>query len=857
MDKQKKLQKLAKLQEIIDNGNPAIARFLFALEDNLETAVADINGVITQLQQQTVNADTELRNEFDTFKPTNDRLIEIIKPLIPEVKDGLTPTKEELLALISPLIPKVKDGKTPSKEDLLAIIKPLIPEIDTDEIVAEAVSILEAKIKLPSADELVARVEKDLPKLGEPIRDSLELLTGDNRLDISAVKGLEDYDEISELARQERTIVKKYYGGGGGSGGASAFTDLTDTFDSYTGLAGKGLRVNATEDGIDTYTPTDTDEKVKLSASDPTAGYLDAKLQEGVQAVQFDTTATPLSMLPGLLQWNETDGTVDIGMKNGVTLQSGQELYFYGKASGAIANGELCQFAGVQGDHILMKKVVPAEVIANPHYVIGVATQNIANGDFGYVTWFGKVNGIYTKTPANNDSANWVAGDILYFDNTTGQLTKTEPTAPDRRIIVASVIKEQTGAAENGVLLIRPTFGSRIVDAEDVDGTPLTTDGQILVWNQTNQYFDPNYNITDYALTSSLSAYAKLDGTNMPFTGHVSSSGSITAGTKLLSGAGTAGSPAWTFSADQNTGIYNLSADVLGFATAGTLRMRVDASALILSQHMRGVDGSTIFPTYAFANNTNTGMYRPAASTIGFVTAGVSRMQIGATGEVAVGTTPNTAIAFRVISSNTQLTATRTGMYLDGVHTLNANNAIQWRGNYSGPAVNQAGFNQTTTTANGGAVPSFYAFPQATGASGTVTNVTGYFSTPRNTGAGTVTDLMGYSAASGINSGGGVVTNNFGFYTADQAVGTNNYGFYSAVTSGSGKWSFYSAGSADNYLAGKLGIGSGKTAPAYAIDLTGEINATTGFRVNGTAGFTGTGAYTNFTIVGGIITNAS
>jgi hypothetical protein len=29
------------------------------------------------------------------------------------------------------------------------------------------------------------------------------------------------------------------------------------------------------------------------------------------------------------------------------------------------------------------------------------------------------------------------------------------------------------------------------------------------------------------------------------------------------------------------------------------------------------------------------------------------------------------------------------------------------------------------------------------------------------------------------------------------------------------------------------------------------------YSVNGTAGFTGTGAYTNFTIVGGIITNAS
>ena len=35
--------------------------------------------------------------------------------------------------------------------------------------------------------------------------------------------------------------------------------------------------------------------------------------------------------------------------------------------------------------------------------MIGVATQNIANGDFGYITWFGKVNGVYTiELPADN-----------------------------------------------------------------------------------------------------------------------------------------------------------------------------------------------------------------------------------------------------------------------------------------------------------------------------------------------------------------------------------------------------------------------------------------------------------------------
>jgi hypothetical protein len=215
------------------------------------------------------------------------------------------------------------------------------------------------------------------------------------------------------------------------------------------------------------------------------------------KTLEFDTLYTPTGSEPiGSLFWNEVDGTVDIRLKNNATLQTGQELHFYGKASGNILNGELVQFAGVQGDHILIKKVVASEIINYPEYLVGVATQNINNGDFGYITWFGKVNGVYTNTPNNNDSQNWLAGDILYFDNTTGQLTKTNPTAPHRRIIVASVIKTQTGNSESGILLIRPTFGMKLTDLNDVNGT-IPVEGSLLV-NQGDDTFAFTSNIKDF-----------------------------------------------------------------------------------------------------------------------------------------------------------------------------------------------------------------------------------------------------------------------------------------------------------------------------------------------------------------------
>lgn len=62
------------------------------------------------------------------------------------------------------------------------------------------------------------------------------------------------------------------------SSGVTEFIQLTDVPNSYTGASLQGVRVNAGETGLEFYTTVDTDEKVKISATDTTAGYLDDKL---------------------------------------------------------------------------------------------------------------------------------------------------------------------------------------------------------------------------------------------------------------------------------------------------------------------------------------------------------------------------------------------------------------------------------------------------------------------------------------------------------------------------------------------------------------------------------------------------
>lgn len=193
------------------------------------------------------------------------------------------------------------------------------------------------------------------------------------------------------------------------------------------------------------------------------------------ETVAVDTVTPTLTTTPGQMGWNTVDGTIDLRLLNNTTLQVGEEMYYYAKASEAIANGELCQFNGVQGDHLLIKKAVPAEIKTDPQLLMGVATQPIGLGEFGYVTWFGKINGVYTT--------GWSAGDILYPSPTTaGALTNVEPVAPNVKSTVAVVIKEATGGAENGVLFVRPVIFNGLHSVQDVHiDTP--TNGQALIYD--------------------------------------------------------------------------------------------------------------------------------------------------------------------------------------------------------------------------------------------------------------------------------------------------------------------------------------------------------------------------------------
>ena len=194
------------------------------------------------------------------------------------------------------------------------------------------------------------------------------------------------------------------------------------------------------------------------------------------------------------VQWNRDDGTMDVGLYGGSVLQVGQELMYYAKnTSGSlIANGTPVMFTGTVGSSGKLTfglAVADGSVLAD--YMMGVATQDIADNDFGYVTSFGLVRGFNTTGAPYGEV--WADGDLLYFDPATpGTWTNVQPSAPNIAVPVAVVIN--AGGGGSGSIFVRMKVSESLNRLQDVyinGGGPSA--GQVLIYDATQQRWENHY----------------------------------------------------------------------------------------------------------------------------------------------------------------------------------------------------------------------------------------------------------------------------------------------------------------------------------------------------------------------------
>jgi len=179
----------------------------------------------------------------------------------------------------------------------------------------------------------------------------------------------------------------------------------------------------------------------------------------------------------GEVSWSADEETIKLIM-DGTTLYMGQDTFVHVRNNTAsiITKGTAVYATGTLG---ASGRITVAPMIANGtiagRLFIGLAAENIAIGADGQICSYGKIRQINTN--AYND------GDVLWLSPTVaGQLTATEPTAPNLKIATAFVIH----AANNGTLMVRAEQGTDLHSDQRVQVSGLANN-DVLTWNNANQ----------------------------------------------------------------------------------------------------------------------------------------------------------------------------------------------------------------------------------------------------------------------------------------------------------------------------------------------------------------------------------
>jgi hypothetical protein len=178
--------------------------------------------------------------------------------------------------------------------------------------------------------------------------------------------------------------------------------------------------------------------------------------------------------------------------------------------------------------------------------------------------------------------------------------------------------------------------------------------------------------------------------------------------------------------------------------------------------------GLATFPNVAVSSTTipTNGIYLPAANTLGFATNSAVRMQINASGEIATGASPSAGIGLQLLKNITGATASY--------------------------VINSIGFIQSDVTSS---ATYYRTFARTANSNFSISSISHY-------------DASAVSTFDNVTAGGSI-TAQYGFRVTNGLIGaTSNYGFYGDIASGSNRYNLYMNGTAANYMAGILGIGT-------------------------------------------------
>ena len=228
---------------------------------------------------------------------------------------------------------------------------------------------------------------------------------------------------------------------------------------------------------------------------------LTASFINGVNYLDFNTGSATPAWKSGRVFWDNTDGCLAVyNVEQDVTLQVGQENWtrVRNNTGTTVTNGTVVKIIGAQGDAPtieIAQSVAKSGSINVDTQILGVATHDIEDSSFGYVTTQGIVRGLNTN--AFND------GDTLFVGTgSAGVLQNVAPRAPYEIIPVGVCVKASPGGS--GIIYVAvqqpidfPDLSSVLVTGSYSYGDiwTYTPSGSFGVWSHQKQ-LSGSYGVT-------------------------------------------------------------------------------------------------------------------------------------------------------------------------------------------------------------------------------------------------------------------------------------------------------------------------------------------------------------------------
>ena len=203
---------------------------------------------------------------------------------------------------------------------------------------------------------------------------------------------------------------------------------------------------------------------------------------------KLDFNTTPAGTAgEGQLVWNDTLGTLNLGLKGGNTISNlGQHLHarVVNKVTPnqtlTKAGYKAVKVSGAQGQRLAVA-FAQGNNDANSADTIGLVCETIATNQEGFIVCVGQIEGI--NTTGSLQSETWADGDVLYLSPTTaGQITNIKPTGAGHIVIIGYV---EYAHINQGKIYVKVMNGWELDELHDVSITSVANNDALIYESST------------------------------------------------------------------------------------------------------------------------------------------------------------------------------------------------------------------------------------------------------------------------------------------------------------------------------------------------------------------------------------